>query len=357
LLAKASGKIREGWDSASSVLNFEKNPKRRLMILGVGALAIVAIVLFVIGSIATASGCNAVLSAQRYGCIESLAGQTGNVLYCNRIGSPGIRSSCIMSVAEAGKNTSECTAFPIGQYRTDCIENISYSTSNPVACNGLDQPNQSLCGYNVMAKLNFSGPSYCAGITEQSYRNLCTSQSYYHLAIATRNYSYCSNLPAAQNETLVYAMTRQEPNSQNISSSYLTSFLNITPRDLCYSSIAGSGSNASCAYIANSTLRNACNGSSSSYNSTATVQNLTASCGNAPSKQLQNLCYFGIYANQAVNTNNESWCGLITNQSYMQNCIVNLATSSQNATYCNSLPNANDTQSCVLETQLSANYT
>lgn len=356
-MAKSSGKIQDGWDSASSVLNFEKNPKRRLMILGVGTLVIVAIVLFVIGSVATASGCNAVLSAQRYGCIESLAGQTGNVLYCNRIGSSGIRNSCIMSVAEASKNTSECTAFPMGQYRTDCIENISYSTSNPIACNGLDQANQSLCSYNVMAKLNFSGRAYCAGITQQSYRNLCTSQSYYHLAISTGNYSYCANLPSTQNETLLYAMTSQEPGSQNISSSYLTSFLNITPRDLCYSSVAGSGSDASCTYISNSTLRNACNGSASTYSSNTTVQNLTVSCSNAPNKQLQNLCYFGIYSNEAVTTYNESWCGLITNQSYMKSCIVNLATASQNVTYCNSLPNVNDTQSCVLETQLSANYT
>jgi len=210
----------------------------------------------------------------------------------------------------------------------------------------------------VLGKLNFSVSSYCPGITQQPYRGLCTMQNYYHLALSTRNYSYCAMLPSSYNGTLLYAMTLQNPNAQTASSSYLTSFANVTPQDFCYSTVQGIGSQSSCSYISNATFRDACNNYATTSNTNMTVQNMTASCGNTPSQQLKDLCYFGVYTNEAVSTYNESWCSLIGNQSYRKSCVVNLAVASQNVTYCNALQNANDTQSCVLETQLAAtNYT
>jgi hypothetical protein len=299
-----------------------------------------------------------VLSAQRYGCLAALAGQTKNVLYCNQIGNPGLRNSCVMSLAEGSGNVSECNAFGTGQQRTQCVENISLSAGNPSLCDGLDAHNQSACRYAMAERANFSQLSYCSGIRAQPYGGLCSAQSYYHLALESGNYSYCGDLPSGSNGTLVYYMMFQDPAYQSSSYGLSAGFLNLTPRDLCYSSVPAALSSGACAQISNSTLRSACANQAAAANFTVPARNATQYCANSNSIQLTNLCYFGIYANEALQTGNESWCGLIPNQSYTTTCVVNLASLTGNITYCGDIANQQSRQSCVYETQIAnGNYT
>lgn len=343
-------------DNLSSLLQFDKNPKRRLMVFGVFVLLVLALIIVAAHAIRPSSGCTAILATQRYGCIASLAGQTGNALICDQIGNAGMRNSCIMSVAEASRSTAACSAFPDGPQRNSCIENVSYSASNPLLCDGLDSHNQSICRYTISQAANFSVPTYCGGIHDPYYRGLCGYQSIYHIALSTGNYSYCGGLPATPNATLTYAMGIQD-SSYPASYGLIASFSNVTPRDFCYSSIPATASSNSCIYISNSTLRSACNISANPSNSSLSLQNETAGCANASTPQLMDLCYFGVYTNQAVKTSNESWCGLITNQSYLTSCVVNLASAKGNVTYCGTLQNQSSRQSCIYETQLaSGNY-
>ncbi len=357
-MASASNRAKKGWNEVSSVLHFDQNPRRRLMVIGVVALLVVAVLIVAVHSVYSGSGCNAVLSVQRYSCLATLAVRTGSVPYCDQIGNSGMRESCIMAVAESGRNVSACTSFPQGQYRTNCIENISLVSSNPSLCDGLDVHNQSLCRYTLASGSNFSEPSYCSGIREAYYGVLCSGQSYYHLALKTGNDSYCGDLPSALNSTLTYSMSIQNPDSQGSRYGVLASLVNVTPRDFCYSSLANRTSYGSCSRISNSTLRSSCNATTLVANSTFSVQNATADCSNETSSLLKNLCYFGVYSNEALSTSNESWCGRITNMSYSTSCIVNLASSTGNTSYCNSLQDPSSVQSCLEEVQLSGgNYT
>lgn len=357
-MAGDSKRVGRESGTVSSLLQFEQNPRRRMLVLATVALFVVAALALVAGSLISSSGCNAVLPASRFGCIATLAGQTGNSAICNRIGNLGIRNSCIISVAESSGNVLSCQAFDQGQYRTNCVENVSYYKSDPSLCDGLDSGNQSVCRYGVAAKLNFSVLTYCTAITEPRYRSLCDSQSYYHLALSTGNYSYCGALPAVQNATVLYAMGQQDSNYQSSSTGLLSGFLNTTPRDLCYSSLSASGSHGSCAYVSNLTLRAACNSTASPSNSTFSVANITADCAGASTQQVRDLCYFGVYSNEALQTYNESWCGMITNSSYMASCVVNLATSTGNSIYCGALQDPGVRQSCISETRLAVgNYT
>jgi hypothetical protein len=354
----SAGKQRKGQSTdISSMLQLDQNPKRRVLILCAVAVVVVAIAAVAVGALRGGSGCNAVLSAQRFGCIEALAGQTGNAILCRQITNQGMETSCIMAVARVKGNVSVCGSLLGGQYRTNCIDNVSYSKSDPSLCNGLDSFNQSLCSYNIAAKLNFSESSYCSGMEEKFYQTLCYSQSYYHLALSTGNYSYCGNLPAIHNNTILYAMALQNPNYQPSTGGLFTSVVNTTPRDLCYASFSSPKSQASCAYISNSTLRSACNAAGIQSNATVSIQNVTAYCANTGTTQLRNLCYFGAYSDEAIVTLNVSWCSQIANQSYMRSCVVNLATSTSNSVYCGALQNSSQVNSCLNEVTLaSGNY-
>jgi hypothetical protein len=354
-----AGKKKSGQSGTmSSILQFDQKPRRRMLILGAAALVIIAVIAIGIGTLRGGSGCNAALATQRFGCIEALAGQTANPQLCTKIGNSAMEASCIIAVAKDSGNSSACITLLGGRDRIDCVDNVSYSKSDPALCNGLDAANQSLCSYNVVAALNFSDRSYCSGIREQAYQVLCYSQSYYHLALSTGNYSYCGELQPVQNSTLIYAMATQNPSYQSSPTGLFTGFVNTTPRDFCYASLATTKSQASCAYITNSTLRQACGAAGLQSNTTVSIQNITANCASTGSPQLRNLCYFGVYTNEAMATYNESWCGQITNQSYMTTCVVNLATARMNTTYCKALQNASDMQTCVSDVQLaSGNYT
>lgn len=344
--------------SMSSILQFGDNPRRGYFVLGAILLVMLAVFVIAVRAIPHSGGCTAVLDAQRYGCLAALAGSTGNVAYCNQIGSSGMRNSCLLSVAESTRNISACGAFPEGQYRTNCIENISYSALNPSMCGGLSIQNQSECSYNIALRLNFSRASVCNEIENSTDQNLCTSQSYYHLALATGNYSYCGSLSNQSDGELIYAMSAQNPNYQSNAYGYYATFAAVSPRDFCYSSIPSTPGHNSCSYIANSSLRTVCSQSNVTGNYSLSIQNESAACGTTSNSTIRNLCYFGLYTNQAVRTLNESWCGLIPNQSYTETCIVNLANETGNVTYCGDIRNTNDRQSCIYETQASGgNYT
>ncbi|MDE1865160.1 MAG: hypothetical protein KGH94_00775 [Candidatus Micrarchaeota archaeon] len=338
-------------NTMSSMLQFEQNPRRRMLILLAVALVVVAVLGIFAASLSSAGGCNAVLSAQRFGCIAALAWHTGNVALCSKIGNQGAMASCVTAIAEEKENSTYCSALG-GNYRTNCVDNVSYSSSKPSLCNVLEGNNQSLCMYNVIAKLNFSDQSYCPAISEIPYKVMCYAQSYYGLALSTGNYSYCSYLPQSENATIAYAMELQNPSYRSSAGSILTGVINATPRDLCYDSFSRKDQ-ASCSYISSQALRSVCSSSYAQPNTTFSVQAEVASCSNATTTQLKDLCYFGVYANQALITGNETWCGQIANQSYMRSCIVNLATSSSNDLYCNALQNSSQAASCMEEVQLS----
>ncbi len=360
-MAGDAGGARKDWDEIASVLRFDQNPRRGLMMLAAAALVVVAVVVVAAMSAqAGGGGCNAILSTQRYGCLGNLASQTGNALYCNRIGNAGMRESCIMSVAEGTGGVSACSAFPDGPQRMGCIENVSLSSGNPSICDALDGHNQSLCRYAAASRSNFSQISYCTGIREPGYGSLCTYQSYYRLALQTGNYSYCGELPPGQNSTLLYAMTIQDPSYQSTAYGPFVGFMNTTPQDFCYSSLdtGASSSGGACSRISNSTLRAACDEAAAPSNATFSVQNATAACAYANSTALRNLCYFGVYTEEAFSTGNESWCGLITNRSYMASCVVNLANYTGNVTYCSNLNDTASRQACIYEAQQgNGNYT
>lgn len=346
-------KARNVWNEMSSVLSFDQNPRRGLMVLAVMALVVVA--LLVVGARSLQSGnpgCTAILSVQRYGCIAALAGRTGNVLYCNQIGNPQMQSSCIVSVAEGRRNVSDCSDFPAGSSRNTCIENVSLISANPSLCDGLDIHNQSTCRYGIASAVNFSQLSYCMGIRNSTYQGTCTAQSYYHLALQTGNGTYCAHLPSTADSALVYSMGMQNPDSQWAGYGILSSYMNTTPQDFCYASLATPASHATCSQITNSTLQAACNENTSSTNAGLTVQNASADCSAGSTQQLRDLCYFSIYTDEAISTSNESWCGLITNGSYMTSCVFNLASRTANVTYCNALQDSSSVQSCIYQTQL-----
>jgi len=329
-----------------------------MLVVGAVALIVIALIAFAAMSLGRSGGCNAALPTQRFECLGSLAVQTGNAQICGQIGNSAMEGTCIVSVAQSTDNALACDILPVGESRVFCVENVSYSASNPSLCSYLDPDNNSLCRYGIADKLNFSSASYCSGIPNSSYATLCSSQSYFHLALATGNYSYCGKLTDSANGTIVYAMEQQGGSYQSADAyGQLYGFINATPRDLCYSALGTQGSQAACGYISNSTLRAACGTGSASLNYSVPVANLTAACAKANDTRLVSLCDFGVYTNQAVKSSNESWCGQLTNQSYMMSCVVNLATTELNATYCNALQNASNRQSCVYETQLAAgNY-
>lgn len=345
--------------SMSSVLSLDQHPKRKFMILAAGALLVIALIVFAADLINSGHSCNAALPTERYGCLQALAGNSGNVLYCDQIGSTSYRSSCIMAVAEGSGNVSSCSAFHMGQSKDECVDYISATKKNPLLCDSLDGYNQSVCKYGVALGLNFSATSYCSGIPNATYSGMCTAQSYYHNALLTHNSTYCSNLPSGTDTPLEQAMNLQDPSSLSGDFGILASVTNTTPQDICYASLASYTSSGSCSHILNSTLRQACNESSSSPSaqSNVTFQNATADCASGTTTAMKDLCYFTVYTNEALQTANESWCGMISNKSYMNSCIVNLASQTSNITYCNALQNSNSVQSCIEETQLASNYT
>ena len=153
-------------------------------------------------------------------------------------------------------------------------------------------------------------------------------------------------------------MTVQNPGYQSSAYGFLAGLINTTPQDFCYSSMPSASSSGACARISNSTLRNACNETALTSNSTLSIQNATADCAYATSAPLKDLCYFSVYTSVALRTGNESWCGLIQNQSYLVSCVVNLANYTGNVTYCGSLKDSPSRQSCIYEIQLATgNYT
>jgi hypothetical protein len=359
-MAETGKKVRTEMGSMSALLNFQDHPKRRLFIVGVIALLGLAVLSVLFITVHSAGGCNAILSTQRFSCIQTLAAQSGSASLCNKITNGGMRTSCIMSVALSKKNSSICYSQFSGRETVNCVENISYAASDPSLCDGLDSYNQSDCRYLIEAAVNFSMPSYCTGIKERSYGVLCNAQSYYHLAVVTGNYSYCGDLPPTTNGSILYSMAQQNPAYESTPTGAFSGLLNTSLRDFCYSSLASSGSHASCAYISNSTLQAGCYAMAQNSTASFTVANVSASCANQTVSSLRNLCYFGLYTNEAAATSNVAWCSQIPNATYSTSCVVNLASSSDNQTYCNALGNANDIASCQEQTQLqngNANYT
>lgn len=359
-MAKTAQSISYFKESLAGAFNLSKHPRRKFAIFALIILAILAATSLALESSGLGGNCNIALSQQRFACLKSMASKTGNYTYCTKISSNAIEDQCISSVAVAAKNLSGCAMVKnSNQYYIQCVESVAYSTGNNSDCRLLDWQNSSTCYYSMAQSANFSSISYCNPIQNGSSRSLCDSEHYYYAALVTGNYTACSMLTNSSNSTLLYDLAYHGPRQPEFGI-LPYQYDGASPRDYCYIQIKNTtNSTLPCSYISNSTLRQSCIGQNDTQiASNLSSENVTSLCTNTQYPQLSDLCLFSIYASAAKASKNVTTCDLIGNQTYENECIINLATSYNQSSYCSYLHNFTEKNSCIQEVELNeGNYT
>ena len=326
------------------------------------------------------SRCNSILlKSYRMSCFASLAAYTKNTSMCTYTVN---KSACIENIAEESNNSVYCKSLENLSAQNSCILAVSIKTNNSALCNSMSGPNKSECVFYFAKLQNFKAVSLgeCNNMTNSSEIRICTDLFYYRTMLSSKNSSYCSHLPARQNLTVMSYMlnastllnsgeynslnkisnTSLAKNTSKINSSIFSSLqpainqestlmgfisANITPQNLCYYESALNSHNASyCRFAGNLSLQ--CSSafenitqSSKEYNNT-NFTDLLNQCNNLPYSNLTTLCKIGLYSQYAVIEKNVSYCLESGNQSIENLCISNMAEQINNSYYCSYLTNS-----------------
>jgi len=292
---------------------------------------------------------NVIIYSNKVACFSNLAYSTGNASICSYLNG-SYAASCYQSVAYKLSNASICQ-YAVSSYEpigASCIEYFVNKTGNISLCNSLPQNDKQTCVF--FGALNSQNSSACelAGPN----MSLCFSSVSLSRAIYYRNISYCYNVSASTNKTLlsnIILYSKVKPNSTilGIFSSMLN--YNITARSLCMLSVAQElGNKSYCSMFNNSIMQSACyqlvspvQPSSSEVNYTSLLQSCSSAVGFAST------CRTLILISEAVSNKNVSICKTL-NQTASWQCFTTLARTYKNVSYCGYITNATINNACIL---------
>ncbi len=291
---------------------------------------------------------------QRNACFESLAISSNNSTACAAFSGTG-RDSCYSQIAARTKNQSICSSVSNYSSRYACVTQIANATVTYSSCSQLSEPYSDMCFYAVGTSHLI--PPACSSIKNQSLSNTCSYSIDYDNAVTYRNASYCRSIgngTTAQAIALLnaqqYSITNSSAGNLAIITDYYSSDLNITitPRDLCYYSLAYYGSDSAyCPSISNPTLAGLCKSSYSKPESNASIaayyRNLSRLCPNSSTGS--STCSYTAIIN-AVYLKNATKCSTF-NSTSSAICYSEFASYYSNSSYCQYIHNATLNGACV----------
>jgi hypothetical protein len=271
------------------------------------------------------TGCATLNGSYAYGCYSAIALNTKNAKLCTSISNYTYEAGCTLQVANATGSYEDCTSL-LQPYRDSCLYSIGSTYNSTAACSQISDPNLSAtCKYAIdLSKADsHSNSTYCSLIGNGTFAQ---SSEILNSTPALKTDTNFGNLPL-----LIY---------------YYDSYLNlqVSPRDLCYYSLAYQSNESSyCASISNSTLRSICTKSyaiNTTPNSTGYYQNISSICGRYGAS-CSNLSYI-----DAIYSKNATKC-FSSNKTQSAICYSYLASFYSNTSYCQYIGNATLNGACV----------
>ena len=324
-------------------------------------------------------------SASYVDCIDNLAVQTKNVSICNASSTESAKAGCIYDFAKTTDNISACNTINKNiNYSTDCFMDLANETKNYSACASLGMPYGATCIYNLLNSSGFSNLTKCNSIQNSTYLTMCKDLYYFENALKNKNSALCKNMSNTTNyDDMISLFNTQKENitiknySGNLSSlsiipynNYIE-FLNFTPRDYCYYSMAQSLNNSQlCSKISKDESRILCNSTFTKVvtpNINLTAPNMTAACINNKNSTLITECN-GIYLlKDAFQTGNLTECNKInetpnevsraSGSALSDNCRFLIALKEENLSICNMISNQSIESNCIRQTSIFINMT
>lgn len=328
--------------------------REKLFLLGIVAviLVIAAVLSMFINTGHSSNFCNSQFtSQQKYTCLESIAVSSDNSTACASL-SGSYKDNCYAQVAAKENNIQLCGNVSNSVLKAACTTQVANSTGVYNYCLQLNQPYSDACLYSI--GVSRKNESACSLITNSSLSNTCSYTIDFTKATEQRNSTYCSligNGTYAQTEEILNS-TQSQNNGSTIGnlaiiSYYYSSYLNLSmsPRDMCYYSLAYQTSSASyCQGIKNQSLKTLCQKAymvNNTVNGTSYYGNLSKLC----SVSGQSSCAYSTLLN-AIYYKNLTACKSL-NGSASTGCIASLASYYHNSSYCGYITNATLNSACV----------
>ena len=290
-------------------------------------------------------------SQQKYTCLESLAVSSDNSTACASLsGSYG--DNCYAQIAAKESNIQLCGNVSNYTLKAECTTQVANSTGSYKYCMQLAQPYGDACLYSI--GISRRNESACLSITNTTLSDTCSYTIYFAKATEQRNSTYCSligNGTYAQTEEMLNS-TQDQNNGSTVGnlaiiSYYYNSYMNlsISPRDMCYYSLAYQTSSPSyCHGISNSSLQTLCLKAytvNNTVNGTSYYRNLSKLC----SISGQSSCAYSTLLN-AIYYKNLTACKSL-NGSASAGCFASIASYYHNSSYCEYITNATLNSACV----------
>ncbi len=127
-------------------------------------------------------------------CYYTLARDTGNSSFCDRIAKQFTHDACITDVAAQQPGSAiDCDRLSSPSLKDQCIRSMASTTKNASYCAGLAGALERDMCYDSVARSN-DDPQACAGISTDYMEMTCNNDVYTALAVETRNPSLCNKL-------------------------------------------------------------------------------------------------------------------------------------------------------------------
>lgn len=284
--------------------------KETIKVLGLVLAALIAIVL-IIGLFVPKGEdrCEKILLGEmKDGCYLSLAEETGNPSFCDRIGSPAMRDACISELRVQPQTSADCEKLSNPVLREQCIMSLVAITRNASYCSGLSAVIDRDTCYLSHARSN-DDPISCVGISTYYLRMTCNNDIYTKLAVDRRNPSFCNQLVHNDSATRSMFVDNCIYKVAKISNDTLLCS-GISNSVLAQQCVTGTVDFSACDQVTDLTQRSTC------IFSLAVSTDDPSSCDRIPTPYLKDNCYYQM----AVKTMNPSLCSRISGENLRSVC-------------------------------------
>ncbi|MDD5317905.1 MAG: hypothetical protein PHF51_04215 [Candidatus ainarchaeum sp.] len=247
----------------------------------------------------------AALGEWRSSCWNSLARDTGNAAYCDRIDDGVLKDDCITKLGMADNASitfSTCGKLSQAVLRDSCYETLAEMTGSAEGCPLMRNEIYAAQCFSEAA-LASDDPSLCAHLYSNESIQDCRNKVFASIAVKRRDPGICENI-TYPDPSVIQAVV-----------------------DNCVLSVASSANDTSmCARIGDAALRAQCEGQSS-----------LADCGSVSDQAARNLCWF----TAAVIDSDAGKCARIEGEGTRDSCYYQIAERTFNASLCGAISDPN----------------